>query len=116
MLQPKLTPVVHKTIYGLHRVSLREEGDEYSLQVDDNFVRRYDADTLPDEIKVRLAMIKAIPMPNLLHDDKDIYYNRFLFYDNNHSKDLNDVGWRVTKDLYCLVLPTTLLSKLKGER
>lgn len=62
MLQSKLTPVVHKTLNGLHRVSLREEDGEYQLQVDDHYVRRYDADTLPDEIKVRLAMIKAIPI------------------------------------------------------
>jgi len=115
MLRPKLTPVVHKTLNGLHRVSLREEDGEYQLQVDDHYVRRYDADTLPDEIKVRLAMIKAIPMLEVFTDE-DIYYNSFLFYDNKHSKDLDDVGWRVTKDLYCLVLPTTLLNKLKGEK
>jgi hypothetical protein len=115
MLRPKLTPVVHKVWHGLHRVALREEDGEYQLQVDDHYVRRYDADTLPDEIKVRLAMIKAIPMLEVFTDE-DVYYNSFLFYENKHSKDLDDVGWRVTKDLYCLVLPTTLLNKLKGER
>lgn len=114
MLRSKLTPVVHKTIYGLHRVPLRMEGDEYQLQVDDNFVRRYDADTLPDEIKVRLAMIKAIPMATF--SEEAVYYNHYIFYENHHSRDLDDVGWRVTKDLYCLVLPTTLLNKLKGKK
>ena len=114
MLQSKLTPVVHKTLNGLHRVSLREEDGEYQLQVDDHYVRRYDADTLPNEIKVRLAMIKAIPIDHFT--DEEIYHNTFLFYDNHHSKNLDDVGWRVTKNLYCLVLPTTLLNKLKGER
>jgi hypothetical protein len=115
MLQSKLTPVVHKTLSGLHRVALREEDGEYQLQVDDHYVRRYDADTLPDEIKVRLAMIKAIPMLEVFNDEA-IYHNTFLFYDNHHSKNLDDVGWRVTKNLYCLVLPSTLLNKLKGER
>jgi hypothetical protein len=90
------------------------EGDEYQLQVDDNFVRRYDADTLPDEIKVRLAMIKAIPMATF--SEEAVYYNHYIFYENHHSRDLDDVGWRVTKDLYCLVLPTTLLNKLKGKK
>ena len=115
MQRPKLTPVVHKTLSGLHRVSLLEEDGDYQLQVGDHYVRRYDVDTLPDEIKVRLAMIKAIPMLEVFTDE-DIYYNSFLFYDNKHSKDLDDVGWRVTKNLYCLVLPSTLLNKLKGER
>jgi len=115
MQQPKLTPVVHKTLSGLHRVALREEDGEYQLQVDDHYVRRYDVDTLPDEIKVRLAMIKAIPITEPFTDE-DIYYNSFIFYENKHSKDLDDVGWRVTKNLYCLVLPSTLLNKLKGER
>ena len=109
MLQSKLTPVVHRTVTGLHRVALSEDDGEYQLQVDDHYVRRYDADTLPDEIKVRLAMIKAIPMLAVFH-------NHYIFYENHHSKDLDDVGWRVTKNLYCLVLPTTLLNKLKGER
>jgi hypothetical protein len=115
MQRPKLTPVVHRTVDGMHRVSLREEDGEYQLQVDDHYVRRYDVDTLPDEIKVRLAMIKAIPMLEVFTDD-ELYFNSFSFYENNHSKDLDDVGWRVTKNLYCLVLPTTLLNKLKGER
>jgi hypothetical protein len=114
MLQSKLTPVVHKTLSGLHRVALREEDGEYRLQVDDHYVRRYDADTLPDEIKVRLAMIKAIPMATFT--DEAVFHNHYLFYENNHSKNLDDVGWRVTKNLYCLVLPSTLLNKLKGER
>ena len=115
MLRPKLTPVVHKVWHGLHRVALREEDGEYQLQVDDHYVRRYDADTLPDGIKVRLAMIKAIPMLEVFTDE-DVYFNHSIFYDNKHSEDLDDVGWRVTKNLYCLVLPSTLLNKLKGER
>lgn len=115
MQRPKLTPVVHKVWHGLHRVSLLEEDGEYQLQVDDHYVRRYDVDTLPDEIKVRLAMIKAVPMLEVFTDE-EIYFNSFRFYENNHSEDLDDVGWRVTKNLYCLVLPTTLLNKLKGER
>ena len=115
MHQSLLTPVVHKTLNGLHRVALREEDGEYQLKVDDHYVRRYDANTLPDEIKVRLAMIKAIPILVVLNDE-DVYFNHFNFYDNKHSKNLDDVGWRVTKNLYCLVLPTTLLNKLKGEK
>ena len=115
MLNPKLTPVVHKTLNGLHRVALRVEDGEYQLQVDDHYVRRYDADTLPDEIKVRLAMIKAIPRLEVFTDE-EVYFNHSIFYENRHSKDLDDVGWRVTKNLYCLVLPTTLLNKLKGEK
>ena len=114
MLQSKLTPVVHKTLNGLHRIALREEDDEYQLQVDDHYVRRYDVNTLPNEIKVRLAMIKAIPMATFT--EEAVYHNHYIFYENHHSKDLDDVGWRVTKNLYCLVLPTTLLNKLKGER
>lgn len=115
MQRPKLTPVVHKTLSGLHRVALREEDGEYQVQVDDHYMRRYDVDTLPDEIKVRLAMIKAIPSL-VVFTDSEVYFNSFIFYENKHSKDLDDVGWRVTKDLYCLVLPSTLLNKLKGER
>jgi len=115
MQRPKLTPVVHKTLNGLHRVALSEEDGEYQLQVDDHYVRRYDANTLPDEIKVRLAMIKAVPMLEVFTDE-ELYFNSFRFYENNHSKNLDDVGWRVTKNLYCLVLPSTLLNKLKGER
>ena len=114
MLQSKLTPVVHKTLSGLHRVALSEDDGEYQLQVDDHYVRRYDVNTLPNEIKVRLAMIKAIPMATFT--EEAVYHNHYIFYENHHSKDLDDVGWRVTKNLYCLVLPTTLLNKLKGER
>ena len=113
MLISKLSPVVHKTLTGLHRVPMRIVGDQYEVFVADSYVRIYDKDSLPDEIKVKLAMIHTIPIATLLRDS-DLFNSNYLIYENLHDPTLDDIGWRVTQNMYCLVLKTDYLRTLRG--
>ena len=114
MLISKLSPVVHKTLMNLHRVPMYVADDQYKLFVADKYVRIYDKDSLPDEIKVKLAMIHAIPIATLLRDS-DLFNSNYLIYENLHDPTLDDIGWRVTKHIYCLVLKTDYFRTLRGD-
>jgi len=109
----KLPPVGHRFDTRLCRVAFLHVGDEYHMSVDTNYMRVFTEDTLPDEIKTKLAMIKATPLPSKF--ERWTEYEMSL-YTNGHNDDLNEVGWVVDDDLYCLVIPYSLLSSLKGER
>ena len=65
---PTLTPVVHKTNWDLLRVPLIKYEGQYKINLGDRMVRIYDDKTLPDVIKVKMAMILAHPH-DVTHDN-----------------------------------------------
>ena len=114
----KLPPVGHRFDSRLCRVAFLHVDDEYHMSVDTNYMRVFTEDTLPDEIKTKLAMIKATPLPNSFFSAGKEFPRSYelSLYSNRHNDDLSEVGWVVDDDLYCLVIPYSLLSSLKGER
>jgi hypothetical protein len=111
MLSEDLAPVVHKTNWDLMRVPMRRIEDHFILYVADGYHRRYDKDTLPDEIKTKLAMILA-SAHTVLPDHK---LQKLDLYSNTQSLELDDIGWRASESYYCLVLTRPTLMKMRGE-
>lgn len=86
--------------------------DQYKLWVDKDYVRVFTKDTLPDEIKRKLALIHAN------NDDYDDTYENYMakFLRAPHDiGELIDVGWRCGNNFYCVVLSSQTISSLRGE-
>jgi hypothetical protein len=106
-----LTPVTHQWNLALVRVPLRRVDDHFVLYVADGYYRRYDKDTLPDEIKTKMAMILATD--HKVIPDRDL--RRLGVYENTQSDELDEIGWRASESFYCIVMPIDSLKALRGE-
>lgn len=107
-----LSPIVHQFNYALYRVPLRREGNTYTMYVADGFSRVFDEDTLPDEVKSKMAMMLARGNP-ILHDDEVTHLN--LMTTPLWSDNFIEVGWRVSDMWFVVVLTYDALMKLRGE-
>jgi hypothetical protein len=107
-----LSPVVHQYNYALYRVPLRKEGNSYTMFVADGFSRVFDEDTLPDEIKTKMAMVMARGNP-ILHDYEVTQLN--LMCTPLRNDDFIEIGWRVSDMWFVVVLSYNSLMRLRGE-
>lgn len=90
---------------------MRRVEDHFVLYVADGYHRRYDKDTLPDEVKTKLAMILA--SPHIVKPDREVW--GLDVYENTQSEELDEVGWRASESYYCIVMTRELLMELKGK-
>ena len=113
MLNEMLAPVVHQRNWDLVRVPVRKIEDHYTVYVADGYHRRYDEETLPDELKTKMAMILASP-----HDKatSDLKLDKLRLYQNHQSEELDEIGWRASESYFCLVLTRPTLASMKGEK
>jgi hypothetical protein len=107
-----LSPVVHQFNYALYRVPLRREGNTYTMYVADGFNRVFDEDTLPDEVKSKMAMVMARGNP-ILHDHEVTHLS--LMTTPIRGDDFIEVGWRVSDMWFVVVLTYDSLMALRGE-
>lgn len=112
MLNEELSPMVHRTNWELMRVPLRRTKDHYVVYVDVGFSRRYDEHTLPDELKIKMAMILA----NDAKYCEDEKLPKLRLYINENSPELDEIGWRASESYFCLVLTRPTLLAMVGER
>lgn len=105
-----LSPIVHPYKWDLYRVPLRKEKDHYTMYVADGYTRKFDEKTLPDEVKSKMAMILASDH-ELVRDDEISHLNLMLMRNN----ELANVGWQASDSWFVVVLPYSLLMKLRGE-
>ena len=112
MLSEKLAPVVHQRNWDLVRVPVRKIEDHYIVYVADGYHRRYDEETLPDELKTKMAMILASP-----HDEatSDLKLDKLRLYQNHQSEELDEIGWRASESYFCLALTRPTLASMRGE-
>lgn len=106
-----LSPIVHQYDYNLYRVPLRREGDTYTMWVADKFTRVFDEDTLPDEVKSKIAMILARGSFIL----KDHEVSELALMTTTSDDDFRDIGWRASDSWFCIVLPYKSLMGLRGS-
>jgi hypothetical protein len=59
-------------------------------------------------------MVLASPIKELF-TIQQIRFNPIHIYLNKQYPELDEVGWRVTDKLLCLVLPKEIVNSLKGE-
>ena len=107
-----LSPIVHQYNYALYRVPLRKEGNSYTMWVADKFTRVFDEETLPDEIKSKMAMVLARGNP-ILHDREVTHLN--LMTTPLRNDEFIEVGWRVSDMWFVVVLSYNSLMALRGE-
>lgn len=107
----RLTPVRHPTLDDHHRVPVIRIDGRYEIYVEEDFVRIYDDEDLPDLVKTRMAMAKA--------GTKELGYEGMvtarIYECSSANKHLADIGWCITDDLAVLVLPTKYLTYLKTQ-
>jgi hypothetical protein len=106
-----LSPVAHPVNWGLIRVPLHREDGVYTVYVGDNFTRTYTDATLPDPIKMRLAMILASHQYVI----RDIELLKAELYVNHGPVELHDIGWQASDSYFCLVMPLKDLEDMKGD-
>lgn len=105
---PMLGPVATPSLCTW-RVPLWVEDDEYTVQLSTTKLRMYDADTLPDIIKSRLAMIHAFPFTPM--PESGLWGQA---YHNSQDPRLDDIGWRVTYNMYMLILNQEHMEGMDG--
>ena len=108
---PHPSPLVHPRDWNLIRLPVRRVDGQYFICVAEGMTRMYDDETLPDALKVKFAMILATPQPPLIpkRDLQNIH-----IYVNAHNPELNEIGWRVSDEYFCLVVNRQTLESLKG--
>lgn len=109
MQREKFVPMTHNIVTNTYRVPMWIDGDEYSLNVGQYETRYYTNETLPSEIKVSLAMINAFPYSFY----EDWMVKGFTAYVNLQNPELNDIGWRVTPEMYVIVMPSESLREMR---
>lgn len=104
-----LTPVSTPSL-NAWRVPMWVNEDEYTVCTGQNKYRMYDAETLPDFIKASVSMIHAFPFHAPTYEGR----LHMEAYTNHQDERLDDIGWRVTWNLYMLILNQQQLEKLDG--
>jgi len=105
-----LAPVSHET-EGLYRVPVHIENELHTVYVGDNHTRMFDADTLPDFMKHKLAMITVRHRGELVQDKALSALNLFA----TRKGDLETVGWRASPSMYIVVMSMGELCSLTGK-
>jgi hypothetical protein len=90
---------------------MRRIEDHFIVYVADGYHRRYDKDTLPDELKTKLAMI-LVTEHKIIPDHK---LSKLELYSNTQSLELDEIGWRASESYYCMVLTRPTLMAMRGE-
>lgn len=104
-----LSPIVSQYDWNLYRVPMRRQGNKYTIYVDNFFTRVFDEDSLPDEIKTKMAMILASPH-RILQDHEATMLSLMTAPNEN----IREIGWRVSDSYFCLILSHKTLCLLKG--
>lgn len=122
-LPRELTPVATPSL-NAWRVPMWVGESDYTVCVEQNKLRIYDAETLPDFIKASMSMIHAFPFKEKYvfqygwSDPRSMYSGMgsayFHAYTNTQDPRLNDIGWRVNQNLYMLILNAQQLESMNG--
>lgn len=102
-------PYPHSYLAGMYRIPVWVNDDGFTVCISSKSYRHYDHTTIPDRIKALLSMIHAIPhKPRESHD-----INPTSAYVNMQDPRLDEIGWRVSDDLYILILGEGFLFDLR---
>lgn len=106
-----LSPVRHDMNLSLFRVPVERQENLYVVYVDDMYNRIFNSDTLPDFIKVKLAMIHAMPM-----SDFPARWNSLEIFVRPYDGHNDTIGWRGSEMMYIVIMTGTELYSLKGGK
>lgn len=79
----------------------------YTVFLNGGMKRMYTNDTLPDVFKAKLALINSSKEAGETYEDipEESFKIQCDLYIKEHPKNFDDVGWRVSKHFYCVVMP-----------
>lgn len=106
-----LSPVVSQFNWDLYRVPLRRIENNYRIYVGDCFTRDFDEKTLPDDVKVKMAMILANPQ----HAKSDADISMFELMETPKEESFREIGWRTSDTFFVVVLTYKTLCLLRGS-
>ena len=110
-IRTRLAPIQHATMPDHHRVPVAFINGKYEVYVGDRMVRIFTPETLPDNIKSLITMIRA----GQESPDANIdFISMTSMYDHPRNSNFYEIGWYVTSELFIVVIPTKDLTYLKG--
>jgi hypothetical protein len=109
-----LTPVVHPREWDLMRVPVCQApmSGYYEVYVGDDEYIRYYPDALPDDLKVKIAMVKAAHQL----ENPPAPHTPIGFHIADCPEGMENIGWKATDNLFCLILSRKEMNELPGER
>jgi hypothetical protein len=94
---------------------------DYAINVGEGMLRYMSMDQLPDEVKFKLAVVWSVKstrdvIPDGLIGANSVtpYINPGFTGDIRDGSSYDDIGWRVSQNLLCLVLTEETLNQLRG--
>ena len=92
----------------VYRVYMHVQNGRYNIHLDNNMVRMFNDNTLPDSIKVSTGLVNAHTWPEttMLHPGMILYQ-----FNDRYPKEMFNIGWRDGPH-YCLVLDKNIVSDL----
>lgn len=111
-----LSPFYASFANSTYFVAMRYISGVYELFLCRGFIKRFTTATTPNEIKPKLAMINALGKSLLREEgtfqEIDMYtWHMFLYEEQEEFK---DIGWRVSPEMYVLILTQDEMNKLQG--
>jgi hypothetical protein len=95
----------------MYRVPVQIKNEQHTVYVGDNHKRMFDADSLPDFLKHKLAMIIARNERPLTSDDLLSELTLFM----TRRGDFEYIGWRASPSYYIVVMTYAELKSLTGN-
>lgn len=96
------------------RVVMLHHDDEWEMFVHDTLIRYIPEKDLPDEIRMKLAMVMA-HKANIPEYHSYASSSTMEVYKNTYPPEFNDIGWRYSKKLYVVVISLGCLKALQGD-
>ena len=106
-----LSPVGLESDKEMYRVPVQIVNEQRTVYVGDNHKRMFDADSLPDFMKHKLAMIIARNERPLTSDDLLSELTLFM----TRRGDFERIGWRASPSYYIVVMTYDELKSLRGH-
>ena len=111
-------PIRHEHLAAYYRTPVWVERGvrnvTYTVSVGDYTRRMFDENTAPNMLKAVIAMVDAFPWTPA--EPQQLTVHSMWAYTCPNPKQM-EIGWRVTNELYMLVLPTEFLEDayIRGE-
>jgi hypothetical protein len=97
-----------------YRVPVFKTNNQFDVSVGTHLFRHFTYDTLPDEIKQKVALIEASGVE--IKEPEDWHLNPVKGYSLDHSnKEFRKIGWKVSEGQYCVILSNKFLLTLRGD-
>lgn len=114
----KLTPISDNKDWRFLLVPITHTADEYgntyTIWYNDTLMCQYNDNSLPDEIKISLAVIRSWGLPVPYGDppsDIGVYMKSCLGPRDYEDESKINIGWQASPSCYCLRLSRDFVSK-----